>query len=251
MLLFFLFLIKKENNVNSAQPFTFRLYMIRHGQTDANGNTYQGEVPFDLNSNGISQMEEAGILAKGIKGKMSALFCSQMLRAKHSAEIVNKYMQLKTREIADMREFKIGILQGKTKEVYAQMLAKAKESGQYGTLEQKHSFVIEKGFVDGQFIDGESVNIVFDRAMRSLREIGDYAFSKGDEAELAIVHDWWTRCLIAKKYGIDKDRIKIENGGFISLVVTLKSQNVEVEFDLDNCRKCLVDSIELKEWIKK
>ena len=237
--------------------FSFELTMIRHGQTDANGNTYQGEIDFDLNANGISQMAAAAELVKGIKEKrVGALFRSYMMRAVHSAEIINKSLNLNVVEIREMREFKIGILQGKTKEAYKEMLDRAKTKGVYETLEQKHAFVIEGGLVDGQDIAGESVNMVFQRAITSLTAIAEYAKAHQDEGEAAIVHEWWTRCLLAKKYGLDKDQIKIENGGIISLVVTLDLSKKEGDqlsygFNINKCKKCYIDSVELSEWVKK
>jgi len=180
--------------------YSFELTMIRHGQTDANGNTYQGEIDFDLNANGIQQMEAAAEAVKGLKEqKVGALFRSYMLRAIHSAEIVNKALGLKVVEIPKMREFKIGVLQGKTKEAYTAMLDQAREAGTYETLEQKHAFVVQGGLVDGRYIEGESVNMVYERAIASLTEIAEYAQAHHDEGEAAIVHEWWTRCLIAKK----------------------------------------------------
>lgn len=227
--------------------FSFELTMIRHGQTDANGNTYQGELPFPLNRAGIGQMEAAAEEMKVLKEKkIGALFRSNMLRAIQSGDIVNKVLLLEAIEIPDMREFKIGILQGKTKDAYQDMLEEAKIKSVYETLEQKHAFVIQ---------GGESVDIVFKRAIASLTIIAEYAQAHQDEGEAAIVHDWWTRCLLAKTYGLDKDQIKIENGGIVSLIVTLdpskESQPLSYTFNIAKCKKCFIDGKELSEWIKK
>lgn len=236
------------------RSFSFELTLIRHGKTDANGNTYQGELPFDLNQEGIKQMEAAAEEVKGLKEKIGALFCSKMLRAQHSAELVNQTLDKPIKEIPAMREFKIGVLQGKTKDVYQQMLAEAKKEGLYETLEQKHAFVIRSGEVDGQYIEGESVDLVYRRAIASLTEIAEFAKERQDEGEAAIVHEWWTRCLIAKAYGLDKDQIRIENGGIISLTVafdpTAEKQPLSYTFNVDKCRKCFIDTIELPIWIK-
>lgn len=235
--------------------FSFELTLIRHGQTDANGNTYQGELPFPLNRAGIVQMEDAAEQVKVlIEKKIGALFRSNMLRAIQSGDIIKQALQLEAFEIPDMREFKIGILQGKTKDAYQEMLKAAKIKGAYETVEQKHAFVIQGGWVDGQYIEGESVDIVFKRAIASLTKIAEYAQAHQDEGEAAIVHEWWTRCLLAKTYGLDKDQIKIENGGIVCLNVTLdptnESQPLSYTFNIAKCKKCFIDGNELSEWVK-
>jgi broad specificity phosphatase PhoE len=242
--------------IQTNTPFSFKLLMIRHGKTDANGNTYQGEIDFDLNEIGKGQMETVATSEeiKDTKVKAGAIFRSYMKRAVHSAEIIKKESKLNVIEIKEMREFKIGILQGKTDEAYKAMIKEAKDQGKYDDIEDKHSFVIKSGMVEGKLIEGESVNDVYKRVITSLTEIAKYACTNKDEVELAIVHEWWTRCIIAKKYGIDKDQIKIENGGLILLELKMDELNKEnplaIDIKVDKCTKCFIDGIKLEDWIR-
>lgn len=73
-----------------------KLYFVRHGQTDANvamnNGQLIGEYDEPLNVIGIKQAED---LAEQLKdSKFDAIISSPLLRAKQTAEIVNKYHDL-------------------------------------------------------------------------------------------------------------------------------------------------------------
>ena len=66
-----------------------KLYAIRHGQTPANSlNIYNGTLNEDINEKGIKQAEETRELMKD--KQYDIIFCSPMLRAKHTCEIINE-----------------------------------------------------------------------------------------------------------------------------------------------------------------
>lgn len=65
-----------------------KLYAIRHGLTDANmQGIYNGNLNEDINEIGISQAIETKELMKDTN--YDVIYCSPMLRAKHTCEIIN------------------------------------------------------------------------------------------------------------------------------------------------------------------
>lgn len=65
-----------------------KLYAIRHGLTDANAQgIYNGTLNEDINEIGISQAIETKELMKN--NNYDVIYCSPMLRAKHTCEIIN------------------------------------------------------------------------------------------------------------------------------------------------------------------
>lgn len=92
-----------------------KIYVIRHGETDANKNAvFQGITNWPLNEYGIQLAEITGTNMKGIK--FDACFSSSLDRAKQTAEIVlnnsgnsDVSIQIDDRII----EFNAGIYEGK------------------------------------------------------------------------------------------------------------------------------------------
>jgi valyl-tRNA synthetase len=71
--------INFENNEN--------IYLVRHGETDFNKNgKVQGSTNIPLNETGRAQAKEAGEKLKGIK--VDYVICSDLIRAKETAEII-------------------------------------------------------------------------------------------------------------------------------------------------------------------
>lgn len=90
-----------------------KLYLIRHGQTDSNLRKVFNSKTKDLNETGIKQAENLGKIIKDIDYEV--IFSSTLLRAKHTAEIVN----VNNKEIIldeRLAERDPGNLQGKTLE---------------------------------------------------------------------------------------------------------------------------------------
>ena len=88
-----------------------KVYLVRHGQTDTNiSNLYnfRGE---DINQKGIQQAEE--LKEKIKKMEFDIIYCSPLLRARHTADIINS----KNKEIIidnRLEERKHGNLEGKS-----------------------------------------------------------------------------------------------------------------------------------------
>ena len=66
-----------------------KLYAIRHGLTDLNvKGIYNGLIDEDINETGIAQAHETKELMKD--NEYDIIYCSPMLRAKHTCEIINE-----------------------------------------------------------------------------------------------------------------------------------------------------------------
>ena len=64
-----------------------KIYLVRHGQTDSNLNKVYNVIDEDINDNGINQ---AKVLKEKIrKIEYDIIISSPLLRAKHTAQIIN------------------------------------------------------------------------------------------------------------------------------------------------------------------
>lgn len=91
------------------------LYLIRHGQTDANiEGIYQGNMDVELNDKG---KEQAKRLAWRLRNfPFDALFVSHLKRALDTANTILEYHDLTPKIKKDLEEISMGEWQGKTRE---------------------------------------------------------------------------------------------------------------------------------------
>lgn len=88
------------------------LYIVRHGETDWNAKGLtQGETDIPLNNTGIKQAKDLAEKLKGIK--FDAVFSSDLIRAKKTAEIIafEKKIAIETTHL--LRERRFGKFEGK------------------------------------------------------------------------------------------------------------------------------------------
>ena len=65
-----------------------KIYTIRHGYTNMNKKyLYNGQIDEDINEEGIKEAENA--IEKVKKIEFDVIYCSPMIRAKHTCEIIN------------------------------------------------------------------------------------------------------------------------------------------------------------------
>ena len=99
-----------NNPIFQRLPCIF--YIVRHGQTEWNvTKKFQGQADIPLNFIGQSQAQKVAREFRNIN--FSTVFSSDLLRAKKTAEILNKERQLTIKSTALLRERYFGILQGK------------------------------------------------------------------------------------------------------------------------------------------
>lgn len=88
------------------------MYLVRHGQTDWNANGItQGLTDIPLNSEGIKQAQALGENLKNIK--FNAVFSSDLVRAKKTAEIIAAERKLTIETTHLLQERRYGEMEGK------------------------------------------------------------------------------------------------------------------------------------------
>lgn len=89
-----------------------RLYVARHGQTQANAeHRYLGSLDAELNETGRLQ---AQALALQMPPSLDAIVVSPLLRARQTAEILNEKLQLPLHINDSFRERNVGVFEGLT-----------------------------------------------------------------------------------------------------------------------------------------
>lgn len=95
------------------------LHLVRHGQTDWNlEGRYQGRIDIPLNKTGISQAKKAAEKLAG--GRYTAIYSSTLTRARQTAEIIAKTVNLPVTPEAGLQEIYQGEWEGK---IFKEILA--------------------------------------------------------------------------------------------------------------------------------
>ena len=109
-----------------------RICFIRHGETDWNvEQRVQGHIDRPLNAKGMAQAD--ALARRFLRGQAAALYCSDLLRARQTAEPVARALDLDIRVDQALRERNFGCCEGLTlQEIAAQSPedARAIESGE-------------------------------------------------------------------------------------------------------------------------
>ncbi|MDX8044497.1 histidine phosphatase family protein [Gracilibacillus sp. S3-1-1] len=91
------------------------IWFVRHGETDWNAlGKIQGQTDIPLNNTGRSQANECGLYLQDFH--WDVLISSPLKRAKETASIINKYLDLPITEMDDFRERSFGDAEGMTVE---------------------------------------------------------------------------------------------------------------------------------------
>ena len=88
------------------------IYFVRHGETEYNKQgRSQGQADIPLNRVGVSQANQTSESLKSIN--IDIIYCSPLTRAKHTAEIINKYHNAKIVFDERINHYDVGERQGK------------------------------------------------------------------------------------------------------------------------------------------
>lgn len=88
-----------------------KIYLIRHGETDANINfRFQGHTNNSLNSKGLQQAKELGHYYENIA--LDAVYSSSMLRAQQTAEPLAALNGIQTQTFDELKEICFGKWEG-------------------------------------------------------------------------------------------------------------------------------------------
>lgn len=121
------------------------IYLVRHGETEGNvAQKMQGHADFPLTQKGVEQIHELREKLQDIH--FHAIYSSDLLRAKRTAEIIAMERHHEVHTSEKLREQAYGIYDGVDLEVYLQ--AQERAVGNFGTLskEEKDSFSLGRGF---------------------------------------------------------------------------------------------------------
>jgi len=111
-----------EVNFRSSPPVgSLRLFLVRHGETDANRmRLLQGASNGLLNANGRLQVEQLGRHLKSIA--LDRVFASDLQRAIDTAEAISRLHGLKVKLDGQLREWDVGDLDGQPAAAYLQTI---------------------------------------------------------------------------------------------------------------------------------
>lgn len=88
------------------------IYLTRHGQTNWNvEKRLMGLTDIPLNESGISQAQSLGKEASQLK--IDHIFSSDLLRAKETSEIINKFINVDITLDERLRELNYGVIEGR------------------------------------------------------------------------------------------------------------------------------------------
>ena len=175
------------------------IYAIRHGQTDWNkeGIIQGGGSNCPLNDEGVMQ---AKILAQKLKDfHITKIYSSDLLRAKQTAEEINKILKVEVVYSPLLRETNYGEVEGKKS-------ADIRKIEKYARI----CMAVDTGDNDAHFPNGESRNIVVERFKQFLISV------EHGENILIATHGGILRSFL---YLYGKESKKIPNCGGISFLL--------------------------------
>jgi len=179
-----------------------KIYLIRHGETeDADSGRYKGHLDVPLSENGIKQIKKLARYISGEAGKrgsvevdhsgLSAIYCSDLIRAVKSADIIAEQFDLKPIILAGLRERNFGEWEGM----------------KFNEIEEKWPDAFSawaSNPLKFSPMDGESTSEVRERVMPAFNEITDQ--HKGQN--IAIVsHGGVIRIILCELLGIPLENI--------------------------------------------
>lgn len=182
------------------------LLLIRHGETLWNRERrFQGFADIPLSPEGE---EQARGLARTLRGvPLAGVYCSDLVRAKGTAEIIAREQGVGVRPDARLREVNQGSLEGKSIE----------------DLLRDYPGLLERWMVepaDIQMPEGESLRSAQSRAWEAIQEILD----RHPDGTVAVVgHNLCLLAVICRVIGLDLNnfrRLRIENGSITEMLFT-------------------------------
>lgn len=176
------------------------LYLIRHGRQ----NSKLCNVDVELSSEGMFQAE---LLRDRLKNyEIDALYSSNLLRARQTAEIINKALWLPIKIREEIKEISFGDMEGKSDEY---------NDTNFYEFKQEQLKLLE----DMPYPGGESGTSVYERAMPVIEEL----VQSGSKNIVIVTHGGTIRALLAALFGKNQARrflfaVSLENTSITQLV---------------------------------
>ncbi|MBO8126213.1 MAG: histidine phosphatase family protein [Firmicutes bacterium] len=177
------------------------VYLVRHGETDWNrGARIQGQQDIPLNELGRRQAEAVAGYLKALRFGYDCIYCSDLARARETAEIIAAQWGVEVVPRRDLRERNFGKLEGTTfqeaRETYADLFRAYAEDP-----------------INTRFPDGEST---WDLAARAKGFLEYLRAEHSNEAVMVVTHGGFIRTLLALVLGLPlehRDRLEVTNAG--------------------------------------
>lgn len=180
--------------------------MIRHGQTEWNVlHKIQGQLDSPLTQQGKLEAKETAEKFKHIH--FDAVFSSDLLRAKHTAEIITIEKKLKIITAKALRERTFGEYDGYTSTEYAEKTASLLKEYKKLMIDEQLKFKFAKGY--------ESDKEVVTRLITFLRET---AIAYAGKTVLMITHGGVLRTFLTKLGFAEREKLtpgSLKNAGYI------------------------------------
>lgn len=154
------------------------IFLIRHGRQ----NSRLCNVDVELSSEGIMQAELLGERLRNYD--IDALYSSSLIRARQTAEILNKALWLPIVIREEIKEISFGSMEGNTDEY---------NDEHYGAFKREQ----QKLLIDIPYPGGENGAQVFERAMPVIRELAE----SGRRNIAVVTHGGTIRALLAALIG--------------------------------------------------
>ncbi len=191
-------------------------YIVRHGETIWNvKRKLQGHFDSSLTELGLSQAKSLGKKKKNIH--FDAVFSSDLIRAKHTAEIITLERKMAVQTTKLLRERSFGSLEGKSYKIFEKELKSMVDKFEKLTDKEKKSFKFSK--------EMESDEELVGRFITFLREV---ALAYSGKTILVVSHGGMMRSLLIHLgFGSYKTVPPgaVSNSGYIKLV----SDGIEFE----------------------
>ena len=175
------------------------VYLARHGQTAYNlEGRFQGQLPVPLDATGREQA--AALAERAAEHDFQVLWCSPLLRARETADIVGARIGLEPREDARLMETDAGDW---TNRSFAEVRAEAQEP--FDAFASA-----DPGFA---FPGGESFEEQDERVNEALREI-----EAGELPALVVCHGMVIRAALTRRAGHRSERFeRVANAALVPL----------------------------------
>lgn len=181
------------------------LFLVRHGRTDWNAlGRFQGRIERPLDEVGIEQAEEVARRLADLE--IDAIYSSDMLRARQTADIIAKHHDLPIVFVPDLKEGSYGPIDGIMKEEFHIRFAEVlKVRNALPSKEKFHHRLVE---------GAETSAEILARALPCLQTI-----SKNHPGQQIIVvtHGWVMRSLFVFFSEFEVDFVNVENGAVLHL----------------------------------
>ncbi|OGK13319.1 hypothetical protein A2861_02780 [Candidatus Roizmanbacteria bacterium RIFCSPHIGHO2_01_FULL_38_15] len=178
------------------------IYLVRHGETDWNvQNLLQGQTDIHLNKKGIKQSQE---FAKKVKKvKFDAVFSSDLVRARRTAEIItlDRKLAIETRKV--LRERFFGKYEGMPRREFYKLFTN------WEKLSEKEKF---------RFKLSEDIESEEEAAIRLITFLREVAVGYAGMTILIVAHGGLMKALLIHLgYATAEKPVRMKNNGFILL----------------------------------